>query len=73
MLLHHHHKLHFINSWIAIDATVTHENLYVTFCGISAFFRGIVVDQSTDVDKLQSLNFNNTYTYIGNLSDQRYV
>jgi hypothetical protein len=56
----------FINSWIAIDATVTHENLYVTFCGISAFFRGIVVDQSTDVDKLQSLNFNNTYTYIGN-------
>jgi hypothetical protein len=56
----------FINSWIAIDATVTHENLYVTFCGISAFKKGIVVDQSTDVDKLQSLNFNNTYTYIDN-------
>jgi hypothetical protein len=56
----------FINSWIAINATVTHENLYVTFCGISAFVRGIVVDQSTDVDKLQSINFNNTYTYINN-------
>ena len=56
----------FINSWIAIDATVVHENLYVTFCGISAFKKGIVIDQSTDVDKLQSLNFNNTYTYINN-------
>jgi hypothetical protein len=55
----------FINSWIAINATVTHENLYITFCGISAFSRGIVIDQSTDIDKLQSLNFNNTYTYIG--------
>ena len=55
----------FINSWIAIDASVIHENLYVTFCGISAFNRGIIIDLSTDVDKLQSLNFNNTYTYIG--------
>lgn len=56
----------FINSWIAINATVTHENLYVTFCGISAFNTGIIIDNSTDVDRLQSLNFNNTYTYLGN-------
>lgn len=56
----------FINSWIAINATVTHENLYVSFCGISAFNTGIIIDNSTDVDRLQSLNFNNTYTYLGN-------
>jgi hypothetical protein len=56
----------FVNSWIAINATVEHEQLHISNVGVNAWLKGFVIDFSTDVDRIENIHFNASFSYIGN-------
>ena len=53
----------FVNSWIGFQFTTWHELLIIENVGISAWYKGGIIDLSTDVDKIRNLQFNYRFIY----------